>query len=82
MIKISVFYEDRSVTEFQQEDTKDITIGRAAGCSVQLDEASISRLHALISYKNGQWNLVRKASFGAVLLNGKEIENVPFEGGE
>ncbi len=82
MIKISVFYEDRSVTEFQQDDTKDISIGRAAGCSVQLDEASISRLHALITHKNGQWNLVRKASFGAVLLNGQEIENAPLEGGE
>ncbi len=82
MIKISVFYEDKNVTEFQQDDTKDITIGRAAGCSVHLDEASISRLHALISFKNGTWNLVRKANFGAVLLNGQEIENAPLEGGE
>lgn len=82
MIKISVFYEDKNVTEFQQEDTKDITIGRAAGCSVHLDEASISRLHALISFKNGSWNLIRKANFGAVLLNGQEIENAPLEGGE
>jgi pSer/pThr/pTyr-binding forkhead associated (FHA) protein len=82
MIKISVFYEDNSVSEFQQEDTKDITIGRAAGCSVHLDEASISRLHALITFKNGTWNLVRKANFGAVLLNGQEIENAPLEGGE
>jgi pSer/pThr/pTyr-binding forkhead associated (FHA) protein len=82
MIKISVFYEDNSVSEFQQEDTKDITIGRAAGCSVHLDEASVSRLHALIAFKNGTWSLIRKANFGAVLLNGQEIENAPLEGGE
>lgn len=82
MIKISVYYEDRLVTEFEQADAKDITIGRAAGCSIHLDEASVSRLHALIRSEGGQWVLERKASFGAVHLNGQEVENAPLEGGE
>ncbi len=82
MIKISVYYEDRAVTEFEQSDGKDITIGRAAGCSIHLDEASISRLHAVLRLQSGSWVLERKASFGAVLLNGQEVENAPLEGGE
>lgn len=82
MIKISVYYEDRSVTEFEQSDEKDISIGRAAGCSIPLDEASISRLHAVIRYVNDKWVLERKANFGAVLLNGQELENAALEGGE
>lgn len=82
MIRISVYYDGNSVSEFEQEDSKEITIGRASGCSIHLEEASISRLHALIRYENGQWILERKASFGAVLLNGAEVENAPLEGGE
>lgn len=82
MIKISVYYEDRSVTEFEQSDEKDISIGRAAGCSIPIDEASISRLHAVIRYIDDKWVLERKANFGAVLLNGQEVENAALEGGE
>lgn len=82
MIKISVFYEDGLVKEFEQSDTKDITIGRAAGCSIHLDEGSISRLHAVIRWADGSWIVERKANFGAVSLNGQEVENAPLEGGE
>ncbi|MGZ3692768.1 MAG: FHA domain-containing protein [Bdellovibrionota bacterium] len=83
MIKISIYRNDELVTEFEQAATdKDITIGRAAGCSIQLDEASVSRLHAILQFKDGAWVVTRKANFGAVLLNGQEIENAPLEGGE
>jgi len=82
MIKVSVYYEDNLVREFEQSDSKDITIGRAAGCAIQLDEGSISRLHALIRFSSGSWSIERRANFGAVTLNGQEIENAPLEGGE
>ena len=82
MIRISVYYEENLVKEFEQAEEREITIGRAAGCSLPLDEPSISRLHALIRPENGRWLLERKATFGAVLLNGQEVENAPLEGGE
>lgn len=83
MIRISVFYDGKAVTEFEQAaGDKEITIGRAPGCSVRLDEASVSRLHVLIRHANNAWVLERKASFGAVLLNGAEVENARLEGGE
>jgi pSer/pThr/pTyr-binding forkhead associated (FHA) protein len=82
MIKISIYRNDELLHEFEQASEKEITIGRAAGCSIQLDEASVSRLHALLVNHGGGWSVVRKANFGAVLLNGQEIENAPIEGGE
>ncbi|MGE3263452.1 MAG: FHA domain-containing protein [Bacteriovoracia bacterium] len=83
MIKVSVYRNDELVTEFEQPGhDKEITIGRAAGCSIQLDEPSVSRLHALLQFTGNSWVVVRKANFGAVLLNGQEIENAPIEGGE
>lgn len=82
MIRISVFYDGNPVTEFEQSGDKEITIGRAPGCAVRLDDPSISRLHALVRAQGGSWVLERKASFGAVLLNGQEVENAPLEGGE
>lgn len=83
MIRISVFYDGEPVKDFEQgEVDKEITIGRSAGCAIQLDETSISRLHALVRFQAGSWILERKANFGAVLLNGQEVENAPLEGGE
>lgn len=82
MIKISVYRSENLVTEFESPSGKEISIGRAQGCSIRLEEASVSRLHAVISSQAGQWQLLRKANFGAVLLNGQEVENAPLEGGE
>ncbi|HEY8278190.1 MAG TPA: FHA domain-containing protein [Bdellovibrionota bacterium] len=82
MIRISVYNADSLIKEFESGEDKEISIGRAAGCSIQLDEASISRLHAVIFPIDGGWTLQRKANFGAVLLNGTEVENAPLEGGE
>ena len=83
MIRLVAYHEDSVVAEYEQSDlTKEITIGRAPGCILHLDEPSVSRLHALIHNKNGQWVLERKANFGAVLLNGHEVENASLQGGE
>jgi pSer/pThr/pTyr-binding forkhead associated (FHA) protein len=82
MIRIQVYSNDAVVSEFEGGDDKEISIGRAQGCSIRLDEPSISRLHAVIAPQGGGWVLQRKANFGAVLLNGTEVENAPLEGGE
>lgn len=83
MIKLSVYKDGNPVSEYEQaKPGREIAIGRAPGCSVRLDEPSISRLHALIKHNGSGWVLERKASFGAVLLNGQEVENAPLQGGE
>lgn len=82
MIRIQVYQDDAMIQEFAGGEDKEISIGRAQGCSIRLDEASISRLHAVISPVSGGWTLQRKANFGAVLLNGQEVENAPLDGGE
>lgn len=82
MIKITVYNADNLIAEFESAEDKEISVGRAPGCSIHLDEASVSRLHAVIFPLSGGWVLQRKANFGAVLLNGEEVENAPLEGGE
>lgn len=82
MIRIQVYNADALVKEFESADDREISIGRAQGCTIHLDEPSISRLHAVIYPLNGGWVLQRKANFGALLLNGQEVENAPLEGGE
>lgn len=83
MIRLTVLYEAKPVQEFEQgENPREITIGRAAGCLIRLDEATVSRLHAVVRFANGRWVLERKASFGAVRVNGEEVENAPLQGGE
>ncbi|MGZ3717012.1 MAG: FHA domain-containing protein, partial [Bdellovibrionota bacterium] len=82
MIRIHVYNADNLVTEFESKEDKEISLGRAPGCSITLDDPTISRLHAVIFPLNGGWVLQRKANFGAVLLNGQEVENAPLDGGE
>lgn len=82
MIKIAIYRNDELVKEFEQASNADLTIGRASGCSIQLDEPNVSRLHAMLRYLNSSWVVERKANFGAVLLNGQEVENANLEGGE
>ena len=82
MIRIQVYNSENLVTEFESSEEKEISIGRAQGCSIHLEEPSISRLHAVIFPLGGGWVLQRKANFGAVLLNGQEVENAPLDGGE
>lgn len=82
MIKIQVYHSDNLISEFEGDDSKEISIGRAQGCSIHLDEPSISRLHAVIFPMDGGWVVQRKANFGSLVLNGQEIENAPLEGGE
>ncbi|NUM89369.1 MAG: FHA domain-containing protein [Bdellovibrionales bacterium] len=83
MIRLTVLYDAKPVQEFEQgEGPREITIGRAPGCLVRLDEATVSRLHAVIRHAGGRWVLERKASFGAVRVNGEEVENAPLQGGE
>ncbi len=84
MIQIAVYYDGKTVKEvnFEQATAREITIGRAPGCLLRLDEATVSRLHALIRWNGSAWVLERKASFGAVRVNGEEVENAILQGGE
>ena len=84
MMRITVYYDGKAVREsdYSEATVREITIGRAPGCLLRLDEATVSRLHAVILWKGSSWVIERKASFGAVRVNGEEVENAPLQGGE
>ncbi len=70
-IVIEVFENERLLNRFSL-NTETISIGRHPHCDIVLDNSSISRRHAIISYKEGQWTLANHGKNG-ILFEGREI---------
>lgn len=47
------------------------TIGRGAGCGVSIDDAHISKLHARVSPRDGQWVVEDLGSTNGTVLDGE-----------
>jgi len=83
MIKLIVQDNEKILSEFEQkEGDKEISIGRAPGCSIRLDDNAVSRLHAIIHYTNDNWVIEKKTNSGTVSINGETIENAILSGSE
>ncbi len=65
-------------------EEKPITIGRHPDCEVQIDENSVSRKHASISYADGHWFIEDLNSRNGTVVNGSEIQGKVrlFDGAE
>ncbi|HXQ25254.1 MAG TPA: FHA domain-containing protein [Candidatus Acidoferrales bacterium] len=65
--------EDSRVFELLGD--RPISIGRAKSSSLVLDNASISRLHAVVrSTPDGEWEIIDRASSNGVKINGKAVK--------
>lgn len=51
----------------------DMIIGRAAGADLQLEDSSLSRIHAMLRAEAGRWFLVDLNSLNGTFLNGRKI---------
>ena len=51
-----------------------VVIGRGSDCDITIDNAAISRRHATIEYKNGEYLLFDMGSSNGTFLNGVKIE--------
>lgn len=58
-----------------------ITLGRAPGSTVKLDDVSVSREHAAIQLKNGKYVLCDVGSAGGTSVNGRLIGGLPLKEG-
>jgi len=59
------------------------TIGRSLDCDIQLADASISRLHAELSWEEGALFLVHRSQVNRTLVGGEPVlERVALAGGE
>ena len=82
MITVSVFVDGKQVAQYQEDGSREISIGRSPGCVIRLADPSVSRLHAVINQTEGNWVLEKKATLGSLIVNGGEIENAILAGGE
>ncbi len=51
-----------------------LTIGRSDACDIVLSHVCISRQHAVIEQKNGEWQILDKHSTNGIIINGMPIE--------
>ena len=58
------------------------TIGRSPDCDVFLDDVTVSRRHALVVRRNGQFFIEDKGSLNGTFLNRRRIESGPLEDGD
>jgi pSer/pThr/pTyr-binding forkhead associated (FHA) protein len=62
---------------------KIVYIGRSPKCTVQLNDPTVSRLHAALTRQaDGGWALVRHKSAQPVLIDGEAADKKPLRGGE
>jgi len=71
MPRFLIYHPGEDARVFELLGDRPISIGRAKSSSLVLDNASISRLHAVVrSTPDGQWQIIDRASANGVKVNG------------
>ena len=71
----------RAGESFETEGPRTL-IGRSPECDVFLDDVTVSRRHALVVRKNGQFIIEDKGSLNGTFLNRRRIESGELEDGD
>jgi transcriptional regulator with PAS, ATPase and Fis domain len=62
--------------------SSEVTLGRTAECTIQVDDNEVSRVHARLERSKGYWQVVDNDSTNGTFLNGERIVAHPLGGGE
>ena len=57
---------------------RDFTIGRGPGCDVRVESGLVSRVHATITYDEGQWWVRDENSTNGTFLGGESVDRAPL----
>jgi pSer/pThr/pTyr-binding forkhead associated (FHA) protein len=57
-------------------------IGRSDECYIQLEDQQVSREHAQLIFLNNVWTIKSLSTFGSIVINGNEVENVKLNNGD
>jgi pSer/pThr/pTyr-binding forkhead associated (FHA) protein len=69
----------RPVKTWKFVDRKSIRIGRGDDVDVEISDAYVSRVHAELLHRDGQWNLISRGRNG-VLVGSQTITELPCSG--
>jgi FHA domain-containing protein len=75
-------YEAAEVRGRNGDRSVDITVGSSQHCDIQLDDASVSRLHALLMLERDGWHVRDASSFSGTLVNDRRPGVSPLESGD
>lgn len=67
------------IKSWRFKDRSEILIGRGDDCAVEVLDPHVSRLHASLIVRDGQWVLVSRGRNG-VLVDGRMISELPIQG--
>lgn len=61
----------------------EVTVGRAAGCTITLDDTFVSQIHARVFARNGQWFVEDLGSTNGTYLNRSKVSGpMAINGGD
>jgi hypothetical protein len=72
---LSVRTEDGRAFRF----ARPFQIGREHDCDVRIEDARVSRKHAIVSFGNGHWRLRDQQSGNGVFINGRRVDSASID---
>jgi pSer/pThr/pTyr-binding forkhead associated (FHA) protein len=81
MAELIVFLRSRELTRVPILAAQ-TTIGREVSCDVVIDNAGVSRTHAMVLCHEGQFRVRDLGSQNGITVNGKKVEESPLEYGD
>ena len=63
------------IIDISQSET---SIGRAKSCDIVISDASVSRFHAVLSYRASGWMIFDTNSTAGIIVNNKQIEKKAY----
>jgi pSer/pThr/pTyr-binding forkhead associated (FHA) protein len=73
-LTLSIIRGNAEKNQYQFNDS--FKIGRDESCEIQFDDEIISRIHAEVTFENGQWSIKDLSSTNGTYINGQKIDKV------
>ncbi len=77
---VIVKYQSIDGSQQRKQFNRDFTIGRDLSCDIHIDDDTVSRRHAVVHYRDGEWWLDDAHSANGTYLNGRQVESSRLEG--
>ncbi len=63
-------------------EAEETTLGRDPGSAVFLDDVTVSRKHAVVERRDGEWFVVDRGSLNGTYVNGEQVDRTKLTTGD